>query len=42
MIHRDDALALDHADPLAAWRVELVIPDPELVYLEGNSLGRTP
>ena len=42
MIHRDDALALDHADPLAAWRDDFVIPDPELVYLDVNSLGRTP
>ena len=42
MIGRDDALALDAADPLARWRDEFVIPDPELIYLDGNSLGRTP
>ena len=42
MIDRCDALALDAADPLAPWREEFVIPDPELVYLDGNSLGRTP
>jgi kynureninase len=42
MIERSDALALDAADPLARWRDEFVIPDPELIYLDGNSLGRTP
>ena len=42
MIGRDDALELDAVDPLARWRDEFVIPDPELVYLDGNSLGRTP
>ena len=40
MITRDDAAALDAADPLAPWRDEFVIPDPDLVYLDGNSLGR--
>ncbi|MEX0848131.1 MAG: aminotransferase class V-fold PLP-dependent enzyme [Ilumatobacteraceae bacterium] len=39
---RDDALALDAADPLAHWRDEFVIVDPALIYLDGNSLGRTP
>jgi kynureninase len=39
---RDDALALDAADPLAHWRDEFVIADPSLIYLDGNSLGRTP
>lgn len=42
MISRDDAQELDAADPLARWRDEFVIPDPELIYLDGNSLGRTP
>ena len=42
MIDRSDALALDAADPLAPWRDEFVIPDPELIYLDGNSLGRPP
>ena len=42
MIDRSDALALDASDPLARWRDEFVIPDPELIYLDGNSLGRTP
>lgn len=39
---REDALARDAADPLARWRDEFVIPDDSLVYLDGNSLGRTP
>ena len=41
-LSRDDAQDLDAADPLARWRDEFVIPDPDLVYLDGNSLGRTP
>ncbi|MFZ4810608.1 MAG: kynureninase [Ilumatobacteraceae bacterium] len=39
---RDDALALDAADPLGHWRNEFLIAEPDLVYLDGNSLGRTP
>jgi kynureninase len=39
---RDDALALDAADPMARWRDEFVIADPALAYLDGNSLGMTP
>ena len=42
VITRSDAHELDACDPLASWRDEFVIPDPELVYLDGNSLGRTP
>jgi kynureninase len=42
MISRDDAAELDALDPLARWRDEFVIPDAELIYLDGNSLGRTP
>ena len=37
-----DPAALDAADPLASFRRRFVIPDPELVYLDGNSLGRPP
>ncbi len=33
---------LDDADPLAAWRDEFVIADPDLAYLDGNSLGMAP
>ncbi len=36
------ARALDAADPLAAFRDRFVVADPELVYLDGNSLGRLP
>jgi len=42
VIARKDAEELDRTDPLAHWRNEFVIPDPALVYLDGNSLGRTP
>ncbi|MEN9805458.1 MAG: hypothetical protein RIS41_2305 [Actinomycetota bacterium] len=42
MISRETALELDAADPLAPFREEFVIPDPEVIYLDGNSLGRTP
>jgi kynureninase len=37
-----DPAALDAADPLAPFRRRFVIPDPDLVYLDGNSLGRPP
>jgi kynureninase len=36
------AQALDALDPLAAYRAEFVIDDPDLIYLDGNSLGRLP
>jgi kynureninase len=36
------AEALDAADPLAAFRDRFAMPDPSLVYLDGNSLGRPP
>ncbi len=37
-----DAARLDDTDPLRHWRDEFVITDPELCYLDGNSLGRLP
>lgn len=36
------ALQLDSRDPLAHFRAEFVIDDPDLIYLDGNSLGRLP
>ena len=34
------ARALDASDPLGSLRARLSMPDPALVYLDGNSLGR--
>jgi kynureninase len=47
MVSRADALALDASDPLASWREQFDLSAPgaaghELIYLDGNSLGRTP
>jgi len=36
------ALELDKRDPLACFRERFVIDDPDLIYLDGNSLGRLP
>ena len=36
------ARALDAADPLAGFRDRFAMPDPRLVYFDGNSLGRPP
>src|SRR5690606_36224289 len=36
------AAELDAADPLARWRDEFHIADPDLAYLDGNSLGMPP
>lgn len=38
----DQAGALDAVDPLAQWREAFHIADPELAYLDGNSLGMPP
>ncbi len=38
----NDAYQLDHSDPLAHFRDQFEIPDPDLIYLDGNSLGRMP
>jgi kynureninase len=42
VISRDDALALDAADPLASFRDRFYLPNPDVVYLDGNSLGMPP
>lgn len=39
---RETALALDAADPLATYKSQFVITDPDTCYLDGNSLGRLP
>ncbi len=39
---REYALELDANDPLASYRSKFVITDPNLCYLDGNSLGRLP
>lgn len=38
---RDDCLAMDSADPLAALREAFDLP-PQTIYLDGNSLGALP
>jgi len=44
MTRTDRAVAedLDRTDPLAAYRDRFLTPEPGLVYLDGNSLGRLP
>ncbi|HEY3228038.1 MAG TPA: kynureninase [Roseiflexaceae bacterium] len=44
MIRTDAAYAdeLDAGDPLAPFRERFVVTDPDLIYLDGNSLGRLP
>ena len=37
-----DAKDLDAGDPLAPWRERFIVEDPDLAYLDGNSLGRLP
>ena len=39
---RSYAEALDARDPLAKYKAQFQISDPELCYLDGNSLGRLP
>jgi kynureninase len=38
----DEAVRLDADSPLAGQRDEFVVHDPDLLYLDGNSLGRLP
>jgi len=39
---REFAAQLDQQDPLASYREQFVVNDPDLIYLDGNSLGRLP
>jgi len=39
---REYAQVLDRNDPLAHFKSQFVITDPEMCYLDGNSLGRLP
>jgi kynureninase len=39
---REYALELDRKDPLAQFKSQFVIGDPDMCYLDGNSLGRLP
>ena len=39
---RQYALELDKNDPLAHFKSQFVVSDPEMCYLDGNSLGRLP
>ncbi len=39
---REFARQLDQQDKLASYREQFVINDPDLIYLDGNSLGRLP
>ena len=39
---RDYALELDKNYPLAHFKSQFVVTDPEMCYLDGNSLGRIP
>lgn len=38
----DRAVAFDRDDPLSSHRARYLHTDPELIYLDGNSLGRVP
>ncbi len=38
----EHARELDQQDPLARFRDEFIIADPDTIYLDGNSLGRLP
>lgn len=38
----EEARRLDGQDPLRHFRPRFVVADPELIYLDGNSLGRLP
>src|SRR5450755_2886668 len=37
---RAQAAERDRADPLATFRAEFLVPDDDIVYMDGSSLGR--
>ena len=39
---REYALELDRNDPLSHFKSQFVVADPQMCYLDGNSLGRLP
>ena len=39
---RNFAIQLDRQDPLAIYREQFVIDNPDMIYMDGNSLGRLP
>ena len=41
-VSREFAAQLDQQDSLASYREQFVAHDPDLIYLDGNSLGRLP
>ena len=41
-LDREGARARDRQHPLRAYRARFAHPDPDLIYLDGNSLGRLP
>ena len=41
-MERTAALELDTQDPLREYKNRFVITDPDMCYLDGNSLGRLP
>ena len=42
LTHRDAAAERDRVDPLSAFPSQFYIADPDVCYLDGNSLGRVP
>ena len=42
MISKRDVEELDRADPLRSFRSRFVGADDDLIYIDGNSLGRLP
>lgn len=39
---RQYAIDLDHSDPLKSFKTRFSATDPDLIYVDGNSLGRLP